>query len=176
MIRWESTTNSSQYQETLETAIQTYGTIEQRRLYTISFQGKQRKQITIILEDIQINLVNALQDISWYSFFFAEGRDFWARQASTPSRKKEIFYNPAESNAPTFLLDLLHEAAHFPKDKERDANNQEEELHRETQARIKALSLAKQLKETYNICFLAWIGNTSDIYQHIQKQLLTYHK
>jgi hypothetical protein len=64
----------------------------------------------------------------------------------------------------------LHEVGHFPIDHNKKGVKDEQD------ARIKALHIAKTLKNTYNVCFLAGFTDHNDVYNYTKKRIDKYKK
>lgn len=150
--------------------LQKYGNIQQERNFAIDIIWKERKYPIVTAKNTTIDLVEALKDKTWYSFFFFEDESFHTFNAAGTKWKKEIYYNKKELNDPGFFISLLHEVGHFP------INDYITKLEEEKRAWIKAIQIAAALKNTHNICFLAGFKGHQDIYDYAKKFIKTYEK
>jgi hypothetical protein len=169
---WKSIINKHEdliYKDKFFSALQEYGEIEETREFDVSINGKRRKYFIVTTNQTNINLVYALKEQVWYSFFFFEGPKF---QAYSPLEKwkKEIYYRIKELDDPWFFLSLFHEVSHFP------LEDQKNDPKKEKECRLKAIWLAKALKTNYNICFLAGFKNHESVYDYTRKFIRTYER
>lgn len=165
---WEKRINTnSSYKDKFFSALQEYGEIEQTRNFDVEINGKRRKYFIVTTDQTKINLVSALKEKVWYSFFFFEGRDFWCG-SPLEKWKKEVYYNINELDDSWFFLSLFHEVSHFP------LGYKENDPMQEKEAWLKAIQLARILKNTYNICFLAWFKDHLSVYDYARKFIKMY--